>query len=155
MRKGLPVKKEFLLDPLNGVGPVRLGMSRETVRAVCGPPTVTFHKTPNSRYPTDAWFENDFQVFYEGDEPTVSFIELCNGHNLEAVLFGLPLFATSVPALIAEIRRRAKLDETDPELGYSYTFPTLELAFWRPDNDDEETPYFATVGIGIVGYFSA
>jgi hypothetical protein len=149
------VKKEFLLDPLNGVGPVRLGMSRKAVLAAFGPPSASFYKTPNSRYPTDAWYGSDFQVFYEGEKPTVAFIELSNGANLEAVLFGLPVFTTSVPALISEIGRRAELDRADPELGYSYTFPNLELAFWRPDNDDEETPYFATVGLGRAGYYSA
>jgi len=147
--------KEFILDPLKGVDPVRLGMSRDAVHAAFGAPTATFHKTPNSRYPTDAWFGSDFQVFYEGDEPTVAYIELSNGVNLEAVLFGLPVFTTKVPALIAEIGRRAELDGADPELGYSYTFPSLELGFCRPDNDNEEAPYFATVGLGRVGYYSA
>lgn len=149
------MKKEFLLDPLNGVGPVRLGMSREAVLAAFGPATASFHKTPNSRYPTDVWFGSDFQVFYEGDEPTVAFIELSNGPNLEAVLFGLPVFTTSIPVLISEIGRRAEVDKTDPELGCSYIFPSLELALWRPYNDDEEAPYFATVCIGMAGYFSA
>jgi hypothetical protein len=149
------VKKEFLLDPLHRVGPIRLGMNREAVLAAFGPPTDSFHKTPNSRYPTDAWFESNFQVFYEGDEATVAFIELSNGANVEAVLFELPVFATSIPALISEIGLRAELDKSDPELGYSYIFPSLELAFWRPYNDDKEAPYFATVGIGVPGYFSA
>lgn len=148
------MKKEFFLNPLSGVGPVCLGMSREAVLAVFGPPLVSFRRTSSSRYPTDAWFENSFQVSYDGDEPTVVFIELFNGNNVEAVVFGVPVFTTVVPTLIREIGCRAKLDETDPELGYSYTFPTLELAFWRPDNDDGETPYFATVGIGVAGYFS-
>lgn len=149
------MKKEFILDPLIGVGPIGLGMSRDAVLAVFGPPATSMYKAPNSRYPTDAWFGSDFQVFYEGNEPTVAFIELSSGPNLEVVLFGLPVFSTSVPALIPEIGRLAELDSTDPELGYSYTFPNLELAFWRPDNDDEETPYFATVGMGRAGYYTA
>jgi hypothetical protein len=147
--------KEFILDPLNGVDPVRLGMSRNAVHAAFGAPTATFHKTPNSRYPTDVWFGSDFQVFYEGDEPTVAYIELSNGLNLEAVLFGLQVFTTTVPVLIGEIGRRAELDAADPELGHSYMFPSLELGFWRPDNDNEDSPYFATVGLGRVGYYSA
>jgi hypothetical protein len=151
----VPVKKEFPVDPLNGVGPVHLGMSREAVLAAFGSPTDSFRRTSSSRYPTDAWFENSFQVSYDGDEPTVAFIELCNDSNLEAVVFGLPVFTTAVSTLIREIECHAALDETDPELGYSYTFPKIELAFWRPDNDDEETPYFATIGIGVAGYFSA
>ncbi|TFW35378.1 hypothetical protein [Massilia horti] len=149
------MKKEFVLDPLNGLSLIRLGASREAVLAALGTPTSSFYKTPDSRYPTDAWFENGFQVFYEGDQPTVAFIELSNGHNFEAVLFGLPVFATAAPVLIREVEHRAKLDETDPELGYTYIFPSLELAFWRTDNDDKEVPYFSTVGIGVSGYFSA
>ncbi|MGI4844326.1 MAG: hypothetical protein ACRYF7_13520 [Janthinobacterium lividum] len=149
------MKKEYVLDPLVGVGPIRLGASRESVLAVLGKPTSSFYKTPDSTYPTDAWFENKFQVFYEGGQPTVAFIELSGGGDVEVVLFGLPVFATAVPLLVQEVRCRAKLDETDPELGYSYIFPTLELAFWRPDNDDKEAPHFSTVGTGLRGYFSA
>jgi len=94
-------------------------------------------------------------VFYEGDAPTVDFIELSSGSNLRVLLFGLAVFTTPVPALISEMERHAELDRSDPELGYSYIFPNLELAFWRPDNDDDETPYFATVGVGRVGYYTA
>lgn len=152
---GILMKKEFVVDPLNGVGLIRLGASRETVLGALGTPATSFYKTPNSRYPTDTWFENGFQVFYEGDQPMVAFIELSNGHNFEAVLFGLPVFATAAPVLVREVGRRAKLDETDPELGYAYIFPSLELAFWRPDNDDKEASYFSTLGIGVLGYFAA
>jgi hypothetical protein len=148
------MKKEFVLDPLNGVGPIRLGASRESVLAALGTPSASFYKTADSRYPTDAWFGNGFQVYYEGDEPMVAFIELSDSDDYKAVLFGLPVFATAASALVREVGRRAKLDETDPELGYGYTFPSLELAFWRPDNDDNEAPYFSTVGIGVPGYFS-
>ncbi|KQQ91766.1 hypothetical protein [Massilia sp. Leaf139] len=149
------MEQEFVLNPINGVGPVSLGASREAVIAALGTPTASFYKTPDSRYPTDAWFGNGFQVFYEGEQPMVAYIELSEGYDFEAVLFGLPVFSTTTPILIREVGRHSKLDETDPELGYSYIFPSLELAFWRPDNDDNEAPYFSTVGIGMSGYFSA
>jgi hypothetical protein len=149
------MKHEFVLKPLHGVGPVSLGASREAVIAALGVPTASFYKTPDSRYPTDAWFGNGFQVFYEGEQPMVAFIELSEGCNFEVFLFDLPVFSTTTPTLIREVGHRAKLDETDPELGYTYIFPSLELAFWRPDNDDSEAPYFSTVGIGVSGYFSA
>lgn len=149
------MKKEFVLNPLNGVGPVSLGASREAVIAALGAPTASFYKTPESRYPTDAWFGSGFQVFYEGEQPMVTFIELSEGYDCGAVLFGLPVFSTTTQILIREVGRRAKLDETDPEFGYSYIFPSLELVFWRPDNDDSEAPYFSTVGIGVSGYFTA
>jgi len=69
------------------------------------------------------------------------------------VLFGLPVFSTPAPVLIAAVGRHAKHDDDDPELGFSYIFPSLELAFWRPGDDDDEEPHFATVGIGVRGYF--
>jgi hypothetical protein len=149
------MKTEFVLDPLAGVGPIRLGASRASLLAALGKPASSFYKMPDSRYPTDMWFEKRLHVFYEGDQPMVAFIELSGGGDVEAVLFGLPVFATAVPVLVHEVGSRSKLDETDPELGYSYIFPTLELALWRPDNDDEEAPYFSTVGAGLLGYFSA
>jgi hypothetical protein len=102
--------KKFVLDPLNGVGPVRLGMTRNAVHAAFGAPTATFHKTPNSRYPTDAWFGSDFQVFYEGEEPTVVFIELSNSPNLEAVLFGLPVFRDGLKTQ----RKRIRCSNVEP-----------------------------------------
>jgi hypothetical protein len=81
------MKREFVLDPLNGVGPIRLGASRESALAALGTPSASFYATPNSRYPTDAWFGNGFQVNYEGDEPIVAFIELSDRDDYEAVLF--------------------------------------------------------------------
>ena len=149
------MKHEFVLDPLVGIGPIRLGASRESVLAALGKPASSFNKLPDLRYPTDAWFENRLQVFYDGTQPTVAFIELSGGGDVEALLFGLPVFATVVPVLVHEVGCRARLNETDPELGYSYIFPTLELALWRPDNDDKKAPYFSTVGAGLSGYFAA
>lgn len=147
--------KTFTVDPLIGVGPVSLGASRETVIAELGAPEESFFKAPTSLHPTDAWFSNGFQVFYQGVEPTVAFIELSTGCNFHVVLFGVSVFTTEVPMVISEIMSRAELDKTDPELGYSYTFPSLELSFWRPSDNDKEEPYFSTVGIGVSGYFSA
>jgi hypothetical protein len=149
------MKQQFVLNPLVGIGPIRLGASRESVFAALGKPASSFNKLPDSRYPTDTWFGNRLQVFYEGAQPTVAFIELSGGGDVEALLFGLPVFATVVPVLVHEVGCRAELDETDPELGYSYIFPNLELAFWRPYNDDKKAPYFSTVGAGLSGYFSA
>lgn len=147
--------KTYVVYPLIGVGPVHLGASRESVHAALGAPEESFFKVPTSQHPTDTWFQSGFQVFYEGEHPTVTFIELSGGSDFEAVLFELPVFTTQVPILVAEINRRSRLDETDPELGYTYKFPSLELAFWRPDDNDKETPYFSTVGIGVSGYYSA
>ncbi len=145
--------KTFVVDPLVGVGAIRLGASRASVIAVLGEPEESFVQTPDSHQPTDAWFDSGFQVFYEGDEPIVSFIELSRDCGFQATLFGTSVFSTKASQLVADIGRRASIDKNDPELGFSYTFPSLELAFWRPDDNDDDEPYFSTVGIGVPGYF--
>ena len=42
------VKKDLVLDPLIGVGPIRFGMSRETVLAALGPSTSTYYAPTES-----------------------------------------------------------------------------------------------------------
>jgi hypothetical protein len=141
----------FTVVPLVGVGPVRLRMSRDAVHRELGPPDIAFMKTTESHWPTDAWMENCFQVFYSGSAPTVNFIELSKGGPLEASCFGISVFQTRIEQVIAAISKQADLDTTDPEHGSAFTFPRLELSFWRPHDDDR---FFRTVGIGVPGYYS-
>ena len=57
------------------------------------------------------------------------------------------------------MERHAAFDDSHPELGYSYVYPALETALWRPvipeSEDDAEGLTFETVGVGARGYFSA
>lgn len=143
--------KTFEVLPLSGIDDVRLGASREETLSVLGQPEATFLKTPTSKHKTDAWFQSGFQVFYEGDTPTVCYIELSRDSGFNAMLFGLPVFSTQALLLVSEIERHATLDHDDPELGCSFVFPMLELSLWRPD---DEEGYFSTVGVGVPGYYS-
>jgi len=146
--------KALVVLPMVGVGPVHLGATREQVHAALGHPEAGFLKVPTCEHRTDTWFDGCLQVFYEGESPAVSFIELSRGVGFEASLFGLPVFATRVPVLVAELSHHSQLEASDPELGFSFKFPSIELALWRPSDDDEEEPHVSTVGIGVPGYFS-
>jgi hypothetical protein len=87
----------------------------------------------------------------------VEFIEVCVGGEVEAFLDGIDLFAVDAAAVITRITQRHAFDEHDPELGYAYIFPELELAFWRPhipDDESDDGRFFSTVGIGLRGYFT-
>ena len=46
----------------------------------------------------------------------------------------------------------------DPEVGYSYIFPSLELSVWRPplpnNTSDPDGRCFRTIGVGRKGYYS-
>ena len=146
--------KTFHLQPLVGVGDIKLGMSRAEVHRVLGPCGVSFKKSRQSAHPTDAWLDNGFQVFYSGAEPCVEYVELSRGSGFEVELWGRPIFSTDASLLVEFIARQAVLDRTNPELGYSYIFPSIELSLWRPTVDKPESLLFSTVGIGVHGYYS-
>ena len=144
--------KNYKVVPLKGVDPILLGMSRDEVHAVLGDQFESFTKVPNAQHPTDAWHENAFQVFYGGALPTVEYIELSSSDSFAVHLFGQSVFDLSAPDLVNCIQTHAAVDSSDPELGFSYIFPTLELSVWRPTQQDL---HFATIGIGEAGYYSA
>lgn len=146
--------KALEVSPLVGVGSVKLGMSRDEVHAVMGAPPVSFKKVPTSRHPTEAWHQSGFQVFYGGIEPRVEFIELSANCGFEVRCLGQPVFQTPASKLVKQLATISPFDQSDRELGYSYVFPALELAVWRPVMEEPEGKYFSTVGIGCAGYFS-
>src|SRR5258708_12735843 len=69
-------KLSYEVIPKIGIGPVRLNMTREEVRRVMAEKPFPFYKTRNSRYETDAFHRNSFQVFYDDDKPIVDYIDL-------------------------------------------------------------------------------
>ncbi|GMQ57015.1 hypothetical protein AN1V17_14090 [Vallitalea sediminicola] len=45
---------------------------------------------------------------------------------------GVDIFSTEAKLLVKYISEYGKYDETDAELGYSYSFKTLGIGLWRP-----------------------
>jgi hypothetical protein len=148
--------RAYVVNPGVGVGPVRLGMHRDEVRAAMGQEPERFLKAGTSRYETDAYHDSAFQVFYEGDEPRVEFIELSGHGGFVAFYRGKDVFGTEASDLVEFIARDAPVDDRDPEFGYSFVFPSLELSLWRPvlPEDDPDGEFFSTIGVGVEGYFS-
>jgi hypothetical protein len=77
--------------------------------------------------------------------------------------------------IISWLTRETPYDDSDSESGYSFIFPQLELSLWRPSRPEDVEPieedaseadrayfweeferarYFATVGLGMPGYYS-
>jgi hypothetical protein len=144
--------KHYDVTPLKSVGPVSFGMARADVLAAMGAPSSSFRKTQDSVHPTDAWHGNSFQVFYCGTTPVVQFIELSQSDETVVRLFEHPVFGTPAAELVEHIASLAAVDQSDPEHGYSYIFPVLELCLWRPN---QEELHFSTVGAGQAGYFAS
>ncbi|MFC3626849.1 hypothetical protein ACFOKJ_12015 [Vogesella amnigena] len=146
--------KALHLQPLVGFGNIKLGMTRTEVLLMLGPCSTSFKNSPASLYPTDAWLNNGLRVFYSGTVPRVEYIELSRGAGFEVELWGHPVFSTKASLLIEFIELHSSLDREDPELGYSYTFPSIELSLWRPIVDSPDGQFFSTIGIGVHGYYS-
>jgi hypothetical protein len=130
-------------------------MYQANVWAAMSLPVETFQKTGESTL-TDIYLDSCFQVFYDLAD-TVEYIELSRGGPITAVYNDLDVFATDAEQVVRYIAQHAVFDTTDPELGYSYIFPALELSVWRPllPEDGLEGCYFATIGIGRPGYYSS
>jgi len=148
---------DYTVQPFVGVGPVRLGMSRKEVRRVMPEQPKPFRKGTAPKYETDAFHEDAFQVFYEGDHPTVEYIELSRGSVVRAVYRDLDVFATPADEVVAHISRDSEFDQSDSEIPYSYLFRGLQLSLWRPtipeSDADTDGRYFSTIGIGKRGYY--
>jgi hypothetical protein len=148
---------EYEVVPHEGIGPIVFGMSREQSRAAMGTTPETFRKSGHDATETDAYHHSAFQVFFDKD--IVEYIELSADESVTATYKGRNVFETKAQELVDLVSREAPYDPEDPELGYSYIFPKLELALWRPlkpeSEDDPEGRYFSTIGIGRQGYFSA
>jgi hypothetical protein len=143
---------DYTVQPFVGAGPVLLGMSRKEVRRVMPELAKPFRKAPTSRYETDAFHQNAFQVFYGGDQPEVEFIELSRGSVVRALYRDLDVFATPADEVVTYISRESEFDRSDPEIPYSYLFRELQLSLWRPTIPESDTDtdgrYFSTIGIG-------
>ncbi len=147
----------FEIHPLEGIGPIKLGMWRHEVHKVFDAPFHSFKKRDNDL--VDAFFNNTFQIFYDASGQYVDYIELSSNPEVAAIYKGKNVFTLYADELISLITHETSFDPDNPELGYSFIFPELELACWRPiipeSSNDEEGKYFSTVGIGSKGYFSS
>jgi len=143
--------KMYEVIPLKSIGPVLLGMPRDVVHSALGSSPDSFRKTQASPYPTDAWHNGSFQVSYSGSEPTVDYVELSQSHDFSVFIADLSVFGTPTIELVKRIEQIAPIDATDPEYGYSFIFPALELSLWRPALEDL---LFSTIGVGRLGYYT-
>lgn len=144
--------------PLIGIGQVKLGDNRESVRKIMGGSFSTYKNTENSVNYTDAYLNDSFQVFYDKDD-RVEFIEVSYNPQLFSLHYkGIDLFETEAEELIAELDKQSQYKRDEEEIPYGYLFPTLGMILWRPVvphdySEDEEWDeyrkgmYFMVVGI--------
>lgn len=164
----------FDLIPHTGASNVNLGMTRAEIRSILGEPEYSSEKSImeygefSMPVPAkDGYFGNELQITFD-DDNKANFIEFSgkDAAHTEVYLNEIDIFKTPAPRLIKEITEstKAKVDEEEEEIPYSYVFPSIDLAIWRQvipemDEEHEEIPdfdegkYFWTIGIGIKGYY--
>lgn len=145
--------------PLVGVGGIRLGMTRDEVRAALNLPFESFQKTVDAPAFTDAFHKSGLQVFYD-EAGRAEYIELSSG-VVRALYKGTAVFETQAEEVVALVLQDAAYDPEDAASACSYIFPDLEMSLWRPyppeaaqDEDDPDGRFFSTVGVGRQGYYS-
>ena len=136
------------LKPRQGAGPIRFGLPRAEVRAVLESPPEPFEKSEGSPL-SDAFFDGRLKVHYDAADKACG-VEVAAGGELDVVYDGVRVLATPAPAVVAHVAKRASWDKQDPELPACYVFPALDLALRR---DDAHQPTFASVILGVEGYF--
>lgn len=151
-RKELTV---FDLVPHVGAGEVRLGMSRSEVRRLLGDPVMSYQKVPGTPL-RDSYFA-DLQVAYDRED-RVEYIELNGPGDVDAVFHGRSLLFLPADEVLDWMKRFAEYDPDDPEPGYSYVYPDLDMSVWRPvlpeNPEDDNGRFFQSVGIARAGYYA-
>jgi hypothetical protein len=145
--------RELDIRPHDGVGPLRLAMTRNECRAAFGGAYREFRKVPGDDRTTDA-FLGAVHVYYD-DEDRAEYIEVSRMPGVRPTFDGMAVLEVEPAAAVAVVARHAPFDEDDPELGYSYIFKPLDLSLWRPVDDENEPEgrTFMTVGVGRAGYY--
>jgi hypothetical protein len=150
--------------PHEGVGPVRLGMSRQAAREAmerAGVPLPPVHV----EVARDDYHNAGFQVSYDASG-IVEYVELYRGEPFVTRYRGVDVFATAADEMVALVAETAPYDRDDPDVGFSYVFRALDLSLWRPvmpedcEEDDEPDEYdcgrvFTTIGVGRRGYYAS
>ena len=161
--------KTYIIEPLAGVGPVRLGMTRDEVRKAMLPGVPEpFWKTPFCKHPADAFHAGAFQVFYVGESteaPRVEYIRLSRCGDFQARFMELDIFGTPAEELLAALGRVHHFEGGDAAAPCDVIFPGLEMSLGRPGAPGlagggdqagragrDEGRYFSTAGISIRGY---
>jgi hypothetical protein len=150
--------------PHEGIGPVRLGMSRAEAREAmerAGVPLPPVH-LEDSR---DEYHNAGFQVSHDASG-NVEYIEIYRGEPFVTRYRGVDVFTTPADEMVALVAETAPYDPDDADLGLTYVFRALDLSLWRPvapedcEEEDEPDEYdcgrvFTTIGVGRRGYYGS
>jgi len=146
-----PTTTTYSIEPHVGAGPVKLGMKRDTARAAM---LAMGHSHEEDVHAArDLFHSNSFQVFYDRAD-LAEYIELSRSPDFKAIFKGEVILELPADDAVRAVTRFAEYSSANPELGWSYIFPALDLSLWRPATEGDEARTFRTIGAGRVGYYA-
>jgi len=143
---------EMPIQPHAGIGPIKLGAARSSVRVAMA--NAGFPLSAD-RDEIDYFCENAIQVEYDGD--TASFIGVSSHRAVHCTFHGVDVFDVPAPELFSLVSRFE--DEPNHEFNrMDYCFPGQNLTVWDADSQyhgTESKEVYGQVGIGDQRYVAA
>ncbi len=112
-----------------GVGQVKLGMKKSEVDSI-------FNENPRSSQNNNGAFyylNNALMIEFTQDDK-VCYIELSNDDNITILLDGKNLFELKDCEIEKVLSKYGSLNKNEKEYPHVYSFPDLQLNFWRSSN---------------------
>ncbi|MCU7977392.1 hypothetical protein L5M43_19425 [Shewanella sp. SW36] len=138
---------EFLIKPHDGIGPIKLGMSRKQVKVLFA----AFFTLSDGA--SDFYFDSCLQIEFEND--LVDFIGVSQNDNYQLMFGGIDAFDVEGITLFNAIS--ANESESHSFNESEYIFPEQIVTLWDMDEQydnlgDHKRKVWAQVGIGTKSY---
>lgn len=142
---------QFEINPHIGIGPVKLGMSREEVKAALGAKNHS-----HSEGELDYYFENAFQIEFVDNK--ADFIGVSDEPDYTVTYEGVNVFDTQAKKLFEIIN--ANEDQPQTFDGYECLFLNQIITLWDADEQydrmgAESRKVWAQIGVGSKNYLQA
>jgi uncharacterized protein YkuJ len=164
----------FRVIPGVGIGHIRFGFTRQEVKQAFGTePEAVLPRDSEGHEKQAFYFEGTFTMEYSDKDSTVEWIAVSRNGPFKVTYNEIDLFALEVEELVNLISKETPFDKNNPLLGYSYIFPELEMALWRPsmpkdfegdeelegskvwfEEDLKKSKFSETISLGIKGYYT-
>lgn len=143
---------EMQIQPHVGIGQIKLGTSRESIREQM---TVVGYPLYSTEYSLDYFCQNAIQVEYVDD--TASFIGVSSHGEIHCTFNGIDVFDTDAVELFGIIAAA----DGSPDLQYDpyeFCFPALVVTLWEADEQyhpKAEKTIYGQIGVGDQRYLEA
>ena len=142
---------DYVIEPLEGAGPLKLGMSRDAVQEALTDAPREEAPDDDDDGSKDSYYDGSLRIAYDAEDRVAS-IELSAGGDLRPMYRDIDLFESPVTKAVSALEKDGPFDPDAPEMPFTFVFPALELALERSDEADDAT--FERLTLGGEGFYS-